>query len=358
MGTAAGTESDGADGERRNVSDAAGVVVLGACAAWSLITAAVHDGRPEGFLLAVLAVSAGYASGRISGALLPVAAPCAGALAGLGLAVAEPHMAPGPQFAVPLGHAGATAALLTLSAGAACCAAWAASAPALRMALRLLAAGTAVTAAVLGSVTGFVTCTAVLLCSFAAGRMRHRGLGIAGLALATALVTGATWAVAGNALPDGLAASLEGQLTAHRVQLWQDALHMAHREKGLGVGPGRFGELSTTATQALLPDGKPHSAPLQLAAEQGLVGVFLLAAAFCWVLYALWRTPRSTSVALSAGAALTGLAAIASVGDALSFTTVSVGAGLLAGLATAHPLAEETPQDVADVRARGDRLTP
>ncbi|UVT07858.1 hypothetical protein AY578_02950, partial [Streptomyces thermocarboxydus] len=56
--------------------------MLGSCAAWPLITAAAGDGRPEGMLLAVLAVAAGYAAGRIGGALLPVAAPCAGALAG------------------------------------------------------------------------------------------------------------------------------------------------------------------------------------------------------------------------------------------------------------------------------------
>lgn len=347
-----------ADSERRNVSDAAGVVVLGACATWSLITAAVHDGRPEGLLLAILAVSAGYASGRISGALLPVAAPCAGALAGLGLALAEPHLAPGPQFVVPLGHAGASAALLTLAAGSACCSAWATQAPALRLVLGLLAAGITVTAVALGSITGFATCAAVLLCSLAAGRIRHRGLGIAGLAVATALVTGATWAVAARVLPDGLTTSLEGQLTPHRVRLWQDALHMAHRDSGLGVGPGRFGELSSTAAEALLPDGKPHSAPLQQAAEQGVVGVLLLAAAFCWLLHALWRTPRSTPIALTAGAALTGLAAIAAVGNALSFTTVSVGAGFLAGLATAHPMADDASRGAPDARARGDRLTP
>ncbi|GGJ07143.1 O-antigen ligase family protein [Streptomyces brasiliensis] len=316
-----------------------GVVVLGACAVWSLVTAAAHDGRPEGMLLAVLAVSAGYASGRISGALLPVAAPCAGALAGFGLAVAMPHLAPGPQITAPLGHAGATAALLTLATGAVCCAAWATPLRVLRLALRGLAVGIVVTGAVVGSATGSVLGAVVLLCSLAAGRIRRRGLGILGLALATALVTGVTWAVAGNVLPDGLADSLAGRLTPRRVALWQDALHLAGRDTVLGVGPGRFGELSAVAPQTLLPDGKPHSAPLQQAAEQGLVGVGLLAAAFCWVLYALWRTARPTPVALTAGAALTALAAIAAVGDALSFTTVSVSAGLLAGLATARPLA-------------------
>jgi O-antigen ligase len=173
--------------------------------------------------------------------------------------------------------------------------------------------------------------------------MRRRAVGLGGLALAVALVTGATWAIAEDVLPDGLATSLEGQLTRHRVLLWHDALDMAAREPGLGVGPGRFAELSPTATQALPPDGKPHSAPLQQAAEQGVLGVALLAAVFCWVLYALWRSPRPTPVVLTAGAALAALAAIAAVGNALSFTTVTAGAGLLAGLATARPAAPEPP---------------
>ncbi|MEU6355399.1 O-antigen ligase family protein [Streptomyces sp. NPDC047072] len=347
-----------ADGDRRNVSDVVGVLVLGACAAWSLVTAAAHDGRPEGVLLALLAVAAGYAAGRISGALLPVAAPAVAALTGLGLAVALPHLAPGPEITTPLGLAGATAAVLTLSAGAACCAAWATRAPGLGLALRLVAVGIAAAAAALGSLSGTVACTGVLLCSLAAGRVRRRGAGIAGLAVTATVVTGLTWAVAGNAVPDGPAESLRGQLTAHRIELWHDALHLAREDGALGVGPGRFGELSTTAAQTLASDGKPHSAPLQLAAEQGVVGVALLAAAFCWLLYALWRSPRPTPVVLTAGAALTALAAISTVGNALSFTTVSVGVGLLAGLATAHPLADETPAREKDVRREDGRLTP
>jgi O-antigen ligase len=345
--------------DRRTVSDTTGVIVLGACAAWSLITASAHDGRPEGVLLAVLAVAAGYASGRICGSLLPVAAPCVGALAGLGLAITAPHTTPGPQVTSPLGHAGAVAALLALATGAACCAAWAARPPKLRLALRLLAAGIAVTATVLGSTAGFVACAGVLLCSLAADRMRRRALGLAGLALAAALVTGGTWAIAENVLPDGLTSSLEGELTAQRVQLWRDALDMAGQEPGLGVGPGRFPELSSTITQSS-PDGRPHSAPFQQAAEQGLVGVVLLAAVFCWVLYALWRAPRPTSVALTAGAALTALAAIAAVGNALSFPMVTAGAGLLAGLATASPLHEEAPGNTVDQgrRTRSGQLGP
>ncbi|MFD8519902.1 O-antigen ligase family protein [Streptomyces capillispiralis] len=347
-----------ADGERRTGPDTAGVVVLGACAVWPLITAAAGGGRPEGMLLAVLAVAAGYAAGRIGGALLPVAAPCAGALAGVGLTVTVPHLAPGPQITPPLGHAGATAAVLTLSAGAACCAAWAASAPAVRWALRLLAAGVAVTAAVLGSLTGCVAGAAVLLWSLAVGRIRRRGPAVGALAVAAAGVTGLTWAVAGNAVPEGLAASLEGRLTPHRVGLWRDALGMARDHAGLGVGPGRFGELSATSGQSPLSDGKPHSAPLQLAAEQGVAGPALLALVFGWLLYALWRSPRSTPVVLTAGAALTVLAALAAVGNALSFTAVSAGGGLLAGLATSRPFTDDTAHRAVAARPRGDRPTP
>ncbi|CAM5615071.1 hypothetical protein SALBM135S_09431 [Streptomyces alboniger] len=312
-----------------------GVALLGACAAWALITAGVHGGSPEGVLLAVLAVAAGYAGGRICGTLLPVAAPCAGALAGLAVAVTAPRLTFGP-YSLP-GHTGAGVGLLVLSAGAACCAAWAAREPRARLGLWLLAAGIAGTASALGSPAALAVCAAVLLCSLAAARVRRRALGLAGLAVATALVTGASLAVADDILPGGLTASVEGGLGERRVLLWRDALGIAGREPATGVGPGRFGEVRPVHAQSVPADGKPHSAPLQQAAEQGVVGLALLAAVFCWLLYTLWRSPRSTQVVLSAGAALTALTAVATVGDALSATTVTAGAGLLAGIATARP---------------------
>jgi O-antigen ligase len=315
--------------------------------------ATAHGGRPEGVLLAVLALAAGYAAGRISGALLPVAAPCAASLALLGLAINTPDTAAVTPLFTSLGRTGATAALLALSAGAACCAASAARGPALRTVLRLVAAGIVVTAAVLGSTTASAAGAAVLLCSLAADRTRRRGLGLVGLAMAAAVVTGATWAVAEDILPDGPTDSLEGLLGPHRVQLWREALGMAHDEPVLGVGPGRFEDLSPTVAQSLATDGKPHSAPFQLAAEQGVIGVALLAAVFCWVLYALWWAARPTPVALTAGAALTALAVVAAVGNALSFTTVTAGAGLLAGIATARPLTEAAARHEAGPWAPG-----
>ncbi|MFJ6567597.1 O-antigen ligase family protein [Streptomyces sp. NPDC091292] len=321
------------------------MVLLAACSVWSLITATAGAGRPEGVLLAVLAVAAAYACGRICGALLPVSAPGAGALAGVSLALLLPHTRLMPQETSPLGRDGATAALLALATGAACCGAWAARRPAVRLALRLAAVGVVATALVLDSTAGFAVCVGVLLCSLAAARMRNRGLGLAGLGLATALTAGTTWAVAGGVLPYGLESALEGQLTPYRVLLWRDALDMAEARPALGAGPGRFGELSPTVAESLVPAGRPHSALLQQAAEQGVVGAGLLGAVFCWLLYALWRSPRSTPVVLTAGAALTAVAALATVGNALSFTAVTVGAGLLAGIATARPLGWEPPEE-------------
>ncbi|MEW2529475.1 O-antigen ligase family protein [Streptomyces sp. NPDC047071] len=321
------------------MADASGLAILAACAAWALITSGVGGGRPDGVLLAILAVAAGYAGGRIAGALLPVAAPCAGALAGVCLAAAAPHVTPGPASSSPLGPIGATAALLSLSAGAVCCAAWAARGPALRLCLRLAAVGVVCGAALLGSTAGFLASVGILLCSLA-GALTRRALGLAGFALAAVLVAGASWAVAEEVLPRGLAASLEDQLGPHRVGLWRDAGDLAGAHPAFGVGPGRFGDASPTVTEGLLPDGKPHSALLQQAAEQGFTGVVLLTAAFGWVLFALWRSPRSTAVVLTAGAALTAVAAVATLGNALSVTSVTAGAGLLAGIATARPLPE------------------
>lgn len=337
-GTDVMTESAGRGPEGGTASDAAGALILAACAIWSLISAAGRETRPEGVLLALLAVAAGFACGRICGTLLPVATAAGAALVAVLMALVWRHGMPGATATADTapGQTGAAAALLVLATGAACCAAAASRRGPLRTALRLLALGTAGAALDQGSVAGFAAALGVLLCSLAAARTRRRLLGLTGLALATGLIVGTSWAVAEATLPDGLTVSLEGQLTRNRVDLWQDAARLTGQHPVLGVGPGRFAELSPTAQQSLGSDGKPHSAPWQQAAEQGVVGVVLLGAAFGWLLYVLWRSPRTTSVALTAGAALTALAALASVGNALSFTPVTAGAGLLAGLASAR----------------------
>ncbi|WP_234365708.1 O-antigen ligase family protein [Streptomyces sp. RTd22] len=317
-----------------SLPDIAGVAILASCALWALICAMGRTARPEGVLLAVLAVAAGYACGRIAGSLLPVACGAAAGLAGLGLTLAG--------WSGPGGHQGLEAAQLTLATGAACCAAWAARRTALRLALWLLAVTITLTAVVSGPPAGWAASGAVLLYSLAAARLRRRLAGLAALALVAAVGVGGCWAVAADAVPGGLPRPLRSHLTEHRIRMWQDAAHLAAANPVRGAGPDRFAELSPAAAQSPEPDTTPHSAPLQQAAGQGLPGVALLGAAFAWLLYALWRSPRSTPVVLTAAAALTALAVEASLGNALSFPQVTAGAGLLAGLATArHP--EEPP---------------
>lgn len=168
--------------EAGDASDVAGALILAACAIWTLISAAGRETRPEGVLLALLAVAAGFACGRVCGTLLPVAAAAVAALASLVMAVMWRHGVPGATAAgdTAPGHTGAAAALLVLTAGAACCAAAATRRESLRFTLRLLALGTACASLGLGSVAGFAAAAGVLLCSLAAARMRSRLLGLAG----------------------------------------------------------------------------------------------------------------------------------------------------------------------------------
>ncbi|MGY0056171.1 O-antigen ligase family protein [Streptomyces sp. LZ34] len=328
--------------EHNSAPDLVGAAVLGCCAAWALVCATGRTARPEGVLLAVLAVAAGYACGRIAGSLLPVASTAAAALAGLGLACTVPDGASG--------QGGAHAAQFTLAVGAACGAAWAARSAALRLALRLLAVSITAMALVAGSTVGCVAGALVLVCSLAVARTRRRLPGLAGLALIAAVAVGGCWAMAEDALPGALSAPLRDRLGEHRVRLWHDAVQIAEHGPLRGAGPDRFGELSPTAQRSPAADDTPYSAPLQQAAGQGLPGLALLGAAFGWLLYALWRSPRHTPAVLTAAAALTALAVESALGNALSFPEVTAGAGLIAGLATARlpepdpgPFAGEPP---------------
>ena len=258
--------------------------------------AAGRDARPEGLLLAVLAVGAGYATGRIMGSLIPVGAGAGGALVGVFLALFGPsssRVLPGAiEFAGPDGRSGVTAALLTLAVGAACCAAWATPVRTMRVALRLLAAATTASILLVGTPVGFAAALGVLLCSLAAGRIRRRLVPLAALGLAAAAVTGVTVAVAQDALPRKVTVALEartdgapGGAVAGRAAPRRVSTCCWAR------GPDTFRELSPTNRETALSDGKPHSAPLQIAAEQGLPGLLLLCAAYAWLMLTLWASP-------------------------------------------------------------------
>ncbi|MFC0602639.1 O-antigen ligase family protein [Streptomyces palmae] len=316
---------------RARTANVAGAVVLGCCAGWALVSATGRTSRPEGVLLAVLAVAAGYACGRIAGSLLPVAAAAAAALGGLGLALLSPGDGLSPGGGPPE-RMGPGTAELTLAAGAACCAAWAVRPGWRRSVLHLPAAGAAAAGCLLVGPAAAVPVVLVVLGSLAAGRVR-RLPGLAALALIAAAAAGCCWALGAGALPPGLLGAFQDHPPTHRIRLWHQAVRLAAAHPLRGVGPGRFGELTAGAAG---PDGTAHSALLQQAAEQGLPGVVLLGAVFGWLLYALWRSPRATPLVLAAGAALTALAVESMAGEALGSPRVTACAGLLAGLATAR----------------------
>lgn len=326
-------------------TDAAGVLVLSCCAIWTLVSAAGRAARPEGTLLALLAVTAGFAAGRILGALVPVLAPAAAAVTVLGLVLVPSSRLSAHGAAPPLGRHDADAALLVLAAGAACCAAVAARGRLVRAVLRLLGAGATGTALALGSPAAFGAGVAVLLCSLVAPRSRRRTLPLVALALTAMLVVGGSYAVAADALPAGLSQPLTGRLSHPRVQLWHEAAALAEHHPLRGVGPDRFSEETSLLSGPSVTADSPQSTPLQLAAEQGVPGAALLGAAYGWMLCALWRSPRPTAVVVTAAAALTALAFLATVDHVLGSVVVTSAAGLLAGIATARPLAGDDDED-------------
>ena len=320
-------------------ADVIGALLLAGCAAWTLYTAAGRDTHPEGVLLGLLAVAAGYAGGRVAGAVVPVGAPTAVALVVGVLALVVPGGLSGDPAAPPLHDMDADGALLALAVGAACCAVHAARAADLRIRLLLaaLACGISVEALATGSVAGVLACGAALVVAGSVTFVRRRLPVLLLLALCAGMAAGTPLLLA---RADGSAGAFSSAtpLADQRAALWHDAVSEAAGAPLRGVGPGRFAELSPAAQESATPGGA-SSAALQAAAEQGVPGVCLLAASFGWMLWTLRRSPGPTTVALTAAGALTALAAEAAVSPVLSYPGVTAGAGLLVGMATARPLA-------------------
>lgn len=347
---------EGAAAPRGTVCDTVGALLLAGLAGWAVATAEGRPADPGGTLLAILAVATGYAVGRIAGAVLPLGSLVAPAVAAAVAVAALPRGLSGDPSAPPLHDAGANGALLTLAVGAACCAAHQARPGRLRGLLVLLALALTGEAAATGSVAGLLGCGGVLAVSAAVSRTRARRtvlVLLAGCVVLTGAVTllladradgGATGPGAGGGVAaepvswnGGIAAAPEAPGV---TDLWHTALRELRAEPLRGVGPGQFAAAAPTAQVETGADGA-SSAALETAAEEGLPGLALLAAAFVWALWALARSPRGTAAALSAGAALAALGAQAVTGSVLSHTGVTAAAGLLLGLAVARPLAAE-----------------
>ncbi|MFC1434006.1 O-antigen ligase family protein [Streptacidiphilus sp. N1-3] len=367
-------------GTESSAADVIGALLLAGCATWTLYTAAGRDTHPEGVLLGLLAVAAGYAGGRVAGAVVPVGAPAVVALAVGAFALLVPGGLSGDPAALPLHDMDADGALLALAVGAACCAAHAAHAAHAehvvsaahaasavsvargegrgqgrrqgrgrgwnRLLLGGLALGITAEALATGSVAGLLACGAALVVAGSATFARRRVPVLVLLALCAGLAAGAPLLLARPSGPPGVLSSAT-PLADQREALWHDAVHEAAGAPLRGVGPGRFAELSPAAQESATPGGA-SSAVLQAAAEQGIPGVCLLAGSFGWMLWTLRRSPGPTAVVLTAAGALTALAAEAAVSPVLSYPGITAGAGLLVGMATARPLSQPQLQAQLD----------
>ncbi|MBF9069992.1 O-antigen ligase family protein [Streptacidiphilus fuscans] len=331
-----GARIDTPDPRDGTACDVVGVLLLAACACWAVYSSSGRDAQPEGTLLGLLAIAAGYATGRIAGAVLPVGAPLAAAGAAAALA---------PWTGAHLHDDDALAALLSLAVGAACCAGYAAQAHGMRRIARgcgalavLLVAESLTTDSMLGP----IACGGTLVVAVAVHRARRRVPALTLLSLCVLLTLGATVLLAqhSGATVTGPSPRAYGpvtQVSSQRLALWRDAVREFDQQPLRGVGPGRFTDVSPTALESTEPTGASSSA-LQTAAEQGLPGVLLLGAAFGWTLWTLARSPRPTAAVLSTAAAMAALGVQATVASVLSVAWVVVGGGLLLGMTAARPM--------------------
>ncbi|CCH72301.1 conserved membrane hypothetical protein [Nostocoides australiense Ben110] len=122
-----------------------------------------------------------------------------------------------------------------------------------------------------------------------------------------------------------------------RLRLWQDALSLWEASPRTGAGPGAFAATSPLAAD---PDtASAHSLLLQVGAETGWVGVWLLAASF--LLGLAWLVTARTAAALPAIAAWVALAVHSLVDHLVEFLPVSLLAGVVLGLAGHLPYCSE-----------------
>lgn len=302
------------------VCDVVGVLLLAACAAWADYCASGREAHPEGALLALLAVAAGYATGRIAGVLAPLGSLIVPAVAAAVFA---------PAFGARVVGDDAVAALLSLAIGAACCAGYVARARGARWTARgctllafVLAAESLLTDATLGA----LACGGTLVVAGSVHRTRHRMRALVLLGGCALLAVGGVLLLAhGGGGADPATNGPATQVSVQRLALWRDAWQTLGQHPWRGVGPGDFA------------DGSAASAALQQGAEQGWPGLALLGGAFAWCLWALDRSPRPAPAVLSAAGAMTALAVQAAAGPVLSVPAVVVCGGLLLGLAAARP---------------------
>ena len=333
QGQASGMERVGVERARAQL-DLAGVALVGLSILWVCVAAADRPARIMPMVLLLIAALGAYVVGRVVGVPHNVTLPATIAC-GLALVMA---LGSAGSVSPPLGYGNANGALGVQGIVAAVMAAVASRHQPTRRGLygvgAVLLVETALTRSLAATLLGVLVLGVGLVAPVIRGRRLLAAGGlliVAGCAVATTLV-GLRYEPQ-QAAPETVVVA-QDVLSSRRVQLWHDAVSMVGDDPVRGIGPGRFSVESPTAQED--PDARwAHSAPLQLAAEQGVPGAVLLAALLGWAFVSLVRSPRPDPVVACALAGVIAFAVQACVDYIAYFPAIPLTLALLLGVATA-----------------------
>lgn len=161
------------------------------------------------------------------------------------------------------------------------------------------------------------------------GRRRTRLL-LAGFGVTLVVVAAASWMLAnryGHAPEGAVMQTASSLLSPERLVYWSEALVLAERHPGMGVGPGRFRQLAPSAS-GNVDAVAVHNEYLQAAAELGIPGLLVLVALFGWAFVRLARSAAAPAAA-PAGAGLAAVGLHATVDYALHAPAVVIALAIL-----------------------------
>jgi len=301
-----------------------GLAIIGALAAWTLLAAAASGGNPwPPVALIVVCGGAFIAASRIEHRRLGTA-PAVVVVIALGFVVVSPlGTFAGGAGEGPFGYANAKAAFFVLAAIAAVMVAiarpkwrWFSLALVVTFSLVPFLSDARAAAAVVATV-------GVLGPAAMVAPLRRFVAPLAGAAFLSVLAF-TVWMAATPRPPD----ELVGRFDARRVMLWGEAFDTMAQRPLVGVGPGRFGSIPSTARRDA--DARwAHHDFLEQGAEIGIVGGGLLVLLFLWGIARAGTIGSSLGVlaALAAGA----LGTLASVDHLLHFPLIPLSAAVLVG---------------------------
>ncbi|MGH8900413.1 MAG: LamG-like jellyroll fold domain-containing protein [Egibacteraceae bacterium] len=318
--------------------DAAGAALLAVTLLWVGVAAGGGEGDPRHAVWILsssgLTLVAARSLTRAHAWLVP-------ALVYAAVTVLALDAGPGLALQDPLGYANASAALYFLATGAALMV----FARFPRPLVRIVSLWAAVATGVLPLLSD-VKASAFLVCAYPLAFLvasRPRGMRVllrVGVALvlstlAATLVLGITYGE--RSRPSVISAVIDATLTERREQMWHDALRITRSEPVLGIGTGRFPQVSPTAL-AHQDQPQAHSEYLQMAAEAGLPGLVLCVALVLWA-FARLRVGSPDAGTAVAAVALTGIGIHAGIDYILQFPEVPIAAAALVGAGSrwAHP---------------------